>query len=83
MEICDRKYKFAFGLSQNGQNMPKKGQQEKIFLCTINKGQLHRVHTKISTIWSITRELGIGNETDTFYHLYTFQFKKGLSAFLI
>ena len=40
MEICDRKYMFGdkstFGSSQNGQNMPKKGQQEKIF-CTRNK----------------------------------------------
>ena len=33
--MCDRKYMFddnsTFGSSQNGQNMPKKGQQEKIF----------------------------------------------------
>ena len=33
--MCDRKYMFGdkstFGLGQNGQNMPKKGQQEKIF----------------------------------------------------
>ena len=44
MEICDRKYMFGdkstFGSNQNGPNMPKKGQQEKIFLCTLNKGQL-------------------------------------------
>ena len=46
MEMCDRKYMFAFGekstfgSSQNGQNMPKKGQQEKIIFCTFNKGQL-------------------------------------------
>ena len=25
----------------HGQNMPKKGKQEKIFFCTFNKGQLH------------------------------------------
>ena len=35
MEMCDRKYMFGdnstSGSSQNGQNMPKKGQQEKIF----------------------------------------------------
>ena len=37
MEMCDRKY--MFGSSQNGQNMPKKGQQEKMFF-TLNKGQL-------------------------------------------
>ena len=44
MEMCDRKYMFGdkstFGSSQNGQNMPKKGQQEEIFFCTLNKGQL-------------------------------------------
>ena len=43
MEICDRKYMFgdkSFGSSQNGENMPKKGQQEKTFFCTLNKGQL-------------------------------------------
>ena len=44
MEMCDRKYIFGdkstFGSSQNGQNMPKKGQQEKIFFCTLNKDQL-------------------------------------------
>ena len=43
-EMCDRKYMFVdkstFGSSQNGQNMPKKGKQEKIFFCTLNKGQL-------------------------------------------
>ena len=43
MEMCDRKNMFGdkstFGSSQNGQNMPKKGQQEKIFFCTLNKGQ--------------------------------------------
>ena len=55
MEICDRKYMFGdkstfgheravfpyvpFGSSQNGQNMPKKGQQEKIyFFGTFNNG---------------------------------------------
>jgi hypothetical protein len=32
--------KSAIGSSLNGQNMPKKGQQEKIFICTIHKGQL-------------------------------------------
>ena len=41
--MCDRKYMFGymptFGSSQNGQNMPKKGQQEKIFFYTLNKGQ--------------------------------------------
>jgi len=34
--MCDRKYMFGdkstFGASYNGQNMPKKGQQEKIFV---------------------------------------------------
>ena len=34
MEICDRKYMFldksTFGSSSDGQNMPKKGQQENI-----------------------------------------------------
>ena len=44
MEMCDRKYmsgdKSTYGSSQNGQNMPKKGYQEKIFFCTLNKGQL-------------------------------------------
>ena len=43
MKMCDRKYMFGdmstFGSSQNGQNMPKKGQQE-FFFCTLNKGQL-------------------------------------------
>ena len=43
MEMCARKYMFGdestFGSSQNGQNMPKKGQQE-FFFCTLNKGQL-------------------------------------------
>ena len=33
--MCDRKYVFGykstFGSSQNGQDMPKTGQQEKIF----------------------------------------------------
>ena len=42
--MCDRIYMFGdkstFGSSQNGQNMPKKGQQEKIYVCTLNKGQL-------------------------------------------
>ena len=36
MEICARNYMFddksTFGSSQNDQNMPKKGQQEKIFI---------------------------------------------------
>ena len=44
MEMCDRKYLFVdkstFGSSQNGQNISKIGQQEKIFLYTLNKGQL-------------------------------------------
>ena len=44
---CDEKCVFddksTFGSSQNGQNMPKRGQQEKIFLCTLNKGQLHNL----------------------------------------
>ena len=35
IEMWDKKYmygdKFTFGLSQNGQNMLKKGQQEKYF----------------------------------------------------
>ena len=33
MEMCDRKFgdKSTLGSSQNGRNMPKKGQQEKIF----------------------------------------------------
>ena len=35
MKMCDRNYMFAdkssFGSSQNGQNIPKKGQQEKLF----------------------------------------------------
>ena len=44
MEMCAGKYMFGdkstFDSSQNGQNMPKKGQQEKIFSFTLNKGQL-------------------------------------------
>ena len=44
MELCAKKYIFGdkstFGKSQNGQNMPKKGQQEKVFFCTLNKCQL-------------------------------------------
>ena len=36
--MCDRK--STFGSSYFGQNMPKKGLQEKIFFCTLNKGQL-------------------------------------------
>ena len=32
--------KSTFGSCQNGQNMPKKGQQEKIIFCTFNRGQL-------------------------------------------
>ena len=39
--MCDRKYMFGdkstFGSSQNGQNMPKKGQQEKIFFLYIKQ----------------------------------------------
>ena len=42
--MCDRKYMFGdkstFGPSQNSQNIHKKGQQEKIFFCTLDKGQL-------------------------------------------
>ena len=42
--MCDRKIMFGdkstFGSSQNGQDMPKKGQQEKMFFRTLNKGQL-------------------------------------------
>ena len=42
--MCDKKYMFGdkstFGLSQNGQNMPNKGQQEKTFFCTLSRGQL-------------------------------------------
>ena len=42
MEMCDRKYmlgdKSTFG--SNGQNIPKRGQQEKIFVWTLNNGQL-------------------------------------------
>ena len=37
-EMCDRKY--MFGSCQNGQNMPKKGQKDKIFFCSLNKDQL-------------------------------------------
>ena len=37
-EMCDRK--STFGSSENGQNMLKKGQQDKIFFCTLYKGQL-------------------------------------------
>ena len=44
MEMCGRKFMFGdkitFGSSLNDQNMPKKGQQEKIFFCTLNMGQL-------------------------------------------
>ena len=36
MEMCDRKYMFGykstFGSSQNSQNKPNKGQQEKFFV---------------------------------------------------
>ena len=34
MEMCDRKYMKGekFGSSQNGQNMPKKGQQDYFFV---------------------------------------------------
>ena len=50
MEMCDGKYVFGdkstFGSRQNGQNMLKKGQQEKIFLCTLNKGQLPTLNVK-------------------------------------
>ena len=38
MEIFVTESTDTFGSSQNGQNMPKKGQQEKIFVCTLNKG---------------------------------------------
>ena len=38
----------TFGSSQNGENIPKKGQQEKIFCCTLNKGQLGKTHIKKS-----------------------------------
>ena len=42
MKMCDRKYMFGdkstIGSSWNGQNMPKKGQQEKLFF--LYKGQL-------------------------------------------
>ena len=44
MEMCDRKYMFGdkstFGLSQNGQNMPKKGQQEKRKNLYIKQGSI-------------------------------------------
>ena len=46
MEMCDKKYMFGdkttFGSSQNGQNMPKKVQQEKKNFCTFNKGQFKK-----------------------------------------
>ena len=42
--MCDRKYMFGykstFGSSKNGQNIPKKGQQENFFFCILNRGQL-------------------------------------------
>ena len=50
MEMCDRKYMFGdkstFGSNQNGQNMPKKGQQEFFFFFTLNKDQLGKTHIK-------------------------------------
>ena len=39
MEMCYKKFMFG-DKSTFGQNMPKKGQQEKICFCTLNKGQL-------------------------------------------
>ena len=62
--------------------MPKKGQQEKIIFCTLNKGQLPTLLIKKKVLHftlplksaRFLRELG--NETYTFYHLYTSKFKK-------
>ena len=50
--MFDNEYMFGdkstFGSSQDGQNMPKKGQQEKIFFCSLNKGKfLNRTEYKI------------------------------------
>ena len=38
--MCARKYMFGDKSTTNGQNMPIKGQQEKISFCTLNKGHL-------------------------------------------
>ena len=41
MEMCDRKFMIGMVTSLHlVQNMPKKGQQEKIFFWILNKGQL-------------------------------------------
>ena len=44
MEICDRKYMFGdkptYGSNWNAQNMPKKGQQDKIFFLFIKQGSI-------------------------------------------
>ena len=65
---------------------PKKV-NKKIFFCTLNKGQLPIFQCKKSLTFYIpltnlhVSKGIIGNETYTFYHLYTFQIKK-LKGFL-
>ena len=70
MEMYDRKYmfgdKFTFGSSQNGQNMPKKGQQEIISFCALNKGQLHKVLHFIFPLKICTFLRELGEERYTF-----------------
>ena len=77
---CD-KSTFPFGSSQNGQNMPKKGHQEKIFFCTLNNWvDYPSLNVKKVLYFTFPFKIcmffrGLG-ETYIFYHLYTFQLKK-------
>ena len=91
MEMCDRKYMFGdkstFGSSQNGQKKAQKRSTIQNIFLYIKQGSItHSFKIKKFNILhspkksaSVLRELG--NETYTFYHLYTFKFKKAQALF--
>ena len=54
--------------------MPKKGQQENIFFIHSTKANYPSLNEKKLSLFSFLRYLG--NETYTFYHLYTLQFEE-------
>ena len=71
--------KSIFGSSWNGQNMPKKGQQEEILLCTLNKGQLPTLLlSKSFTFYIPFKNLHVfeGNQGMKHTHLTLFNLKK-------
>ena len=78
MELCDRKNMFGdkstFGSSQV-KTYPKKVNKKKYFFFTLNKDPLPTLLIKRKIL------MELGNETYTFYHLYTFQFKKAEAPF--